>query len=67
MLCDARIVSCTIEERLRSYSYQLITNNKRLNTEANISQRNSIFYKQIMVLLKPKLLSVYLRDDAIAI
>ena len=39
MLCDLRNVDCTIEYRLKIYSYQLLTSNKIFNVRKDISQR----------------------------
>ena len=46
---------------------QLITNNKSFNVRQNISQGKSRFYTKIMVFLKPSLLHVHLRGDAMAL
>ena len=43
-------------------SYKLITNNKRFDVRPYIYQRNSEFYTQILILLKP-LRHVHLRSD----
>ena len=67
MLCDVRNVNCTIEWKLRISSDQLMTNNKILNVRANINQRKSGFYTQIIILLKPPLLHVHLLGDALSL
>ena len=41
MLCDVRNANSTIEKSLTSYTYQLITNNKRFNERSNIRQSKS--------------------------
>ena len=44
-----------------------MTNNKILNVRANINQRKSGFYTQIIILLKPPLLHVHLLGDALSL
>ena len=46
---------------------QLITNNKSFNVWQKISQRKSRFDTKTMVFLKPSLLHVHLRGDAMAL
>ena len=48
-------------------SYKLITRKKRFNAKANICQHKNEFYLQILILLKPYLLDLYFRSDALAI
>ena len=43
-----------------------MTNNKKSNVRANISQRKSGFCTQIIILLKPPLLYVHLLGDAMS-
>ena len=42
-----------------------MTNNKKLNVRANISQHKSGFYTEIIILLEPPLLYVHLLGDAL--
>ena len=65
--CHVKNVNRNIEQRFRNYSWQLITNNKRFNVRESVSQRINRFYTQIMVLLKPTLFHVHLRNNAIPI
>ena len=48
-------------------SYKLITHNKRFDVRANVCQRKSVFYTQIVILLNFSLLHVHLRIDAMVI
>ena len=67
MSCNFRNVNCTIEKRVKIYSYQLLTSNKIFNVRVAISQRKIGFYTQIMILPKPLLPYVHIRGDAVAI
>ena len=48
-------------------SDKVITHNKRFNITAKMGQRMSEFCTKILILLKPSLIHVHLRDDAMVI
>ena len=48
-------------------SYKLITHNKWFDVRANVCQRRSVFYTQIVILLNFSLFHLHLRIDAMVI
>ena len=48
-------------------SYKLITDSKRFNLTKKMCHRKSEFWTQILILLKPLLIHVHLRNDAMVI
>ena len=67
MWCDVGNVNCTIEQSLRSYTYQLITKSKIFKVRGTISHSKSWFKNHQRYLIKPSLLHVHLRGDAMAV